>query len=121
MNNNHYACEETAHNPLSFNLFVDYAASGESRGRSMYSAIATLAAGMMVAGSIVWASQEQANAVRCAAYVGSEAGALSIAAIVQRKDNNATRIGYAALVYAGCPFPYPDQFHSTALLREFGS
>ena len=77
----------------------------------------------MVAGSVVWASQEQTTAARCAALIGSEAGTLAIVAIVQGKDNSAARTGYAALVYAGCPFPYPDQFASATtsrLLQEFG-
>ena len=88
----------------------------------MYLPLATVFGAAVIAGSIVWASEEQAAATKCAAYISTETGSLSITALAQGKDTNAARAGYAALVYAGCPFPIPDHFRSTpSLLREFGN
>lgn len=77
----------------------------------MYGAIATVVGASIIAGSIVWASDQHAKSVRCAGYLASANGSDSVLRIFGGGKNDRTsQAAFHALKLAGCPFERPFNF-----------
>lgn len=77
----------------------------------MYSAIATLFGACIIAGSIVWASDQHARSVRCAGYLASVNGADSVLRVFGGgRNDRIAQEAFRALTLAGCPFERPWNF-----------
>lgn len=77
----------------------------------MYGAIATIVGAIIIAGSVVWASDQHARSVRCAGYLASVNGSDSVIRIFGSGSNSrVAQEAFRALTLAGCPFERPWNF-----------